>query len=75
MLVKNELKKEDQIKKLQTYYSSFFIGQSYFFNDKGQLYLIFQMLYYSLKRLDDTEEVISLKSKGYLTEKHATHNI
>ena len=64
MLVKNELKKEDKIEKLQTYYSSLFIGQSYFFNDKGQLYLIFQILYYTLKRLHNTEEVISLKSKA-----------
>ena len=47
---KAELKAEqDKIVKLQTYYLSLFIGQSYFFNDGAQLYLIFQTLYYALK--------------------------
>ena len=45
------------MEKLQTYDSSLFIGQSYFFNDGAELYLIFQVLYYTLKRLDDTEKV------------------
>ena len=38
--------------------SSLFIGQSYFFNDGAQLYLIFQMLYCTLKRLGDTEKIV-----------------
>ena len=46
------------MEKLQTYDSSLFIGQSYFFNDGAELYLIFQVLYYTLKRLDDTEKVV-----------------
>ena len=28
--------------KIQTFDSSYFIGQSYFFNDEAQLYLIFK---------------------------------
>ena len=32
---------ENEFKKLQTFDSYFFIGQSYFFNDGVQLYLIF----------------------------------
>ena len=63
MLVKNEFKK------LQTFDSSLFIGQSYFFNDGAQLYIIFQPLYYTLKRLGDTEKIVSWKSKGLLIEK------
>ena len=65
MLVENELeKKQDVKKKLQTYNSSIFIGRSYFFNDEAQLYLTFQKLYYTLKRLSNTEKVVSSKSKG-----------
>ena len=43
--------------------SSLFIGQSYFNNDRAQLYLIPKRLHYTLKRLCDTEKVISWKSK------------
>ena len=32
---------ENELKKLQTFNSSLFIGQNYFFNDGTQLYLIF----------------------------------
>ena len=47
---KAELKAEqDEIVKLQTDDLSLFISQSYFFNEKAQLYLIFQTLYYTLK--------------------------
>ena len=57
---KAELKAEqDKIVKLQTYYLSLFIGQSYFFNDGAQLYLIFQTLYYALKRLCETKKAVS----------------
>ena len=38
---------------------SLFIGQSYFFNDGAQLYLIFRTLYHTLKRLEDTEKIVS----------------
>ena len=41
-----------------------FIGKSYFNNDGEKLYLILQLLYYTLKRLDDTEKVMSWKCKG-----------
>ena len=53
LLVKNELKK------LQTFGSNLFISQSYFNNDGVELYLILQPLYYILKRLGDTEKVVS----------------
>ena len=38
---------ENELKKIQTFDSNLFVGQSYFFNDEAQLYLIFQMLYYT----------------------------
>ena len=53
-------------------YRNLFIGQSYFFNDGAQLYLIFQTLYYTLKRLGDTEKVVPLKSKGLSTKNFTT---
>ena len=55
---------ENELKKLQTIDSSLFIGQSYFNNDGAQNYVIFQSLYYTLKRLGDTEKIVSWKSKG-----------
>ena len=65
-----ELKAEqDKLVKLQTYDLSLSIGQSHFVNDEAQLYLILQPLYYTLKRLGDTEKVVSWKSNGLSTEK------
>ena len=46
LAAKAELKAEqDKRVKLQTYYLSLFIGQSYFNNDGAQIYLIFQAIY------------------------------
>ena len=50
LATKSELKaKQDKTVKLKTFDLSVFIGQSYFVNDDAQLYLILQLLYYSLK--------------------------
>ena len=46
------------MEKLQIYDSSLLIGQSYFFNDGAQLYLIFQMLYYILKGVVDSDKIL-----------------
>ena len=67
LATKAELKVEqDKRVKLQTYDLSLFIGQSCFLNDGAKLYLILQPLYFntstSLKRLGDTEKVVSWKS-------------
>ena len=65
LATKAELKAEqDKIVKLQTYDLSFFIGQRYFNSEGSQNYLIFQTLYYTLKRLGNIEKVVSWKSKG-----------
>ena len=61
MLIKNKLKT------IQTFNSSPFIGESYFNNDEAHLYLILQPRYYTLKRLGDTEKVVSWKSKDIRT--------
>ena len=48
------------------------MGQRYFFNDGAQLYVIFQMLYYTLKKLDNAKKVVSWESKGLSAEKLTT---
>ena len=63
---------ENEIKTLQELNSRIFIGQSYFFNDGAQLYLIFQTVYYTLKRLGNTEKVISWRFKGWSSEQPTT---
>ena len=47
------------MEKLQTYDSSLFIGQSYFFSDGAQLNLIFRTFYYTLKRLGNAMKIAS----------------
>ena len=75
-----ELKTEqDEIVKLQKYYLSLFIDQSYFVSDGGQLYLTLLPLYYNLKRLGNTKKVVSGKCKRLsikkMTNRTATDNI
>ena len=65
---------ENEFKKLQIFDSILFIGQSYFNNDRSQNYLNFQWLYYTLKRVGDTEKVVSWKSKGLSAQKPTTSN-
>ena len=73
LATKAELKAEqDKIVTRQIYDLSLFTGQSYFNNDGAQIYLILQLLYYTLKRLGGTEKVVSLKSNGMSTEKCTT---
>ena len=67
---KAELKAEqDKLVKFQAFDLSCFIGQSYYINDGAQLYLILQPLYYTLKRLRNTEKVVSWKSIDLSTKK------
>ena len=49
---------ENEFKKLQTFQSSLFIGESYFNNDRT-----------TLKRLADTENIVSWTSKELSTKK------
>ena len=49
LATKAELK-ADKIVQLQTYDRSAFVGQSYFTNDGGQLYIIFQPIYKTITK-------------------------
>ena len=71
LATKAELKsKQDEIVKLETYYLSFFIGQSYFNNDWVQLYLIFKPIYKTITTLFCLSYSISeWKPKGLSNEK------
>ena len=46
-------------KKLQTFDSSLFIGQNYFSNDGGQLFLIFQTIYKTVATFSGLSDTIS----------------
>ena len=60
---------EIELKKLQTFDLSLFIGQSYFNNDGGQLYLIFQQIYKSITAFSGLKDKISeWESKGLSNE-------
>ena len=48
---------ENEFKKLQTFGTTFFVGQSYFNNNGVQIHLIFKSLYYTLKRKNCIMEI------------------
>ena len=50
---------ENEFKKLQTFHSSFFIGQNDFNNDGAQLYLIFQPIYKTIITFSGLSHTIS----------------
>ena len=62
LLVKNELNK------LKTFDSSYFIGKSHFEEDGTQNYLVFQPLNKYFKVITNTDYVSSWKSKGLSPE-------
>ena len=62
LLVKNELNK------LKTFDSSYFIGKNHFEEDGTQKYLVFQPLNKYFKVVTNTDDVSSWKSKGLPAE-------
>ena len=61
---------ENEFKKLQTFDSSLFIGQSYFNNDGAQLYLKFQPIYKTITTFPGLKNTMSeWESKGLSNEK------
>ena len=62
LLVKNELNK------LKTFDSGYFIGKNYFEEDGNQNYLVFQQMYKYLKTNDSSDYVLSWTSKGLSNE-------
>ena len=59
---------ENNIKKLQTFDSSYFRGKNYFDEDGKQNYLVFQPIIRYFRIIANTKYISSWKSKGYLTK-------
>ena len=59
---------ENELKKLKTFDSSYFIGKSHFEEDGTQIYLVFQPLNKYFKVIASTDYVSSWKSKGLSAE-------
>ena len=55
---------ENELNKLKTFHSSYFIGKSHFEEDGTQNYLVFQPLNKYFKVIANTDYVSSWKSKG-----------
>ena len=59
---------ESELKKLKTFDSSYFIGNSHFEGDGTQNYLVFQPMNKYFKVITNTDNVSSCKSKGVYAE-------
>ena len=59
---------ENELNKLKTFDSGYFIGKSNFDEDSAQNYLVFQPMYIYFKMITNTEYVSSWKSKGLSAE-------
>ena len=59
---------ENELKKLKTFDSSYFIGKSHFEEDGTQNYLVFQPMYRYFKMITNTDYISSWKSKGLSAE-------
>ena len=55
---------ENELNKLKTFDSSYFIGKSHFGEDGTQNYLVFQPMYRYFKMITNTNYISSWKSKG-----------
>ena len=59
---------ENELKKLKTFYSSYYRGESHFKEDGAQNYLVFQPISKCFKAIASTDYVSSWKSKGLSAE-------
>ena len=59
---------ENELEKLKTFDSSYFIGKSHFEEDGTQNYLVFQPMYRYFKMITNTDYISSWKSKGLSAE-------
>ena len=64
---------ENELNKLKTFDSSYFIGKSHFEEDGTQNYLVFQPKVRYFKILPNTNYVLSWKSKGLSAETIKSH--
>ena len=62
--IRQILSAEDELKKLQTFDSSYFIGRSHFDEDGTQHYLVFQPIIKYFKVTTNTDYISPWKSKG-----------
>ena len=70
-LIQNETKHllvENELKKLKTFNSSYFIGQSHFEEHGTQNYLVFQPINKYFKLITSTDYISAWKSKGSSAE-------
>ena len=68
MLVENELNK------LKTFDSGYFIGKSHFGEDEAQNYLVFQPMYRYCRLITNTSNILSWQSKGLSNENFDSPN-
>ena len=59
---------ENELNKLKTFDSSYFIGKSHFGEDGTQNYLVFQPMYRYFRLITNTSNILSWKSKGLSNE-------
>ena len=59
---------ENELNKLKTFDSSYFIGKSHFEEDGTKNYLVFQPMYIYFKMITNTDYISSWKSKGLSAE-------
>ena len=59
---------ENELNKLKTFDSGYFIGKSHFGEDGTQNYLVFQPMYRYFKVITNTDYISSWKSKGLSAE-------
>ena len=59
---------ENELNKLKTFDSGYFIGKSHFGEDGTQNYLVFQPIYRYFKMITNTDYISSWKSKGLSSE-------
>ena len=59
---------ENELNKLKTFDSGYFIGKSHFGEDGTQNYLVFQPMYRYFKMITNTDYISSWKSKGLSAE-------
>ena len=59
---------ENELNKIKTFDSGYFIGKSHFEEDGTQNYLVFQPMYRYFKMITNTDYILSWKSKGLSAE-------
>ena len=59
---------ENELNKLKTFYSIYFIGKSHFEEDGTQNYLIFEPMYRYFRLTTNTSNILSWQSKGLSNE-------